>query len=154
MPLHRWPYCLSLKSKWLPRYHDRRFQMSYKAFFSLKSPEITLRLGKCLIKTRIYCFLYLNLAFFFYELCDFPQIVWSDAIWDQFCEIAPSRNIRWPAITVTLGKEEGGHYREVTIVERLKQTLMYGLSAKKNGRCREVAVSGGSIVFTIREWET
>jgi len=42
----------------------------------------------------------------------------------------------------------------MAIVERLKQKLMYGLSAKKSGRCREVAVSEGSIVFTIREWET
>ena len=33
-------------------------------------------------------------------------------------------------------------------VERLKQESMYELSAKKkNGRCREVAVSGGSTVF-------
>ena len=36
----------------------------------------------------------------------------------------------------------------VAIVERFKQELMYGLSAgqKKCGRCREVAVSGGSTV--------
>ena len=39
--------------------------------------------------------------------------------------------------------------REVAVVERFKQELMYGLSAgtKKSGRCREVAVRGGSIVF-------
>ena len=85
---------------------------------------------------------------FFYELCDFPQIVRSDAIWDQFCEIAPSCNIRWPAITVTLGTEEGGHCREV---ERKVNVWTVCL---KNGRCREVAVSGGSVVFAIREWET
>ena len=48
-----------------------------------------------LIKVRIHCLLYLHLAFF-YELCDFPQIVRSDAIWGELCEIAPSRNIRWP----------------------------------------------------------
>ena len=46
-----------------------------KAFFSGKSPRITLRLGKCLIKVRIHCLLYLNLDFFknyaiFLKLCD------------------------------------------------------------------------------------
>ena len=37
----------------------------------------------------------------------------------------------------------------VAVVERLKQELMYGLSAgtKKCGRCREVAVFGASTVF-------
>ena len=34
-----------------------------------------------------------------------------------------------------------------TSVERLKQQSMYELSAKKNGHCREVAVSEGSAVF-------
>ena len=95
MPLHRWPHWVSLKSKRLPRYGDRRFQMSCKAFFCGKSPSIALRLGKCLIKVRIHRLLYLNLALF-YELCDFPQIVRSDAIWGHLCEIAPSRHIRWP----------------------------------------------------------
>ena len=48
----------------------------------------------------------------------------------------------------TLGREENGHRcREVTIVERLKQGRMYGLLAKKNGRCREVAISGGATVY-------
>ena len=40
--------------------------------------------------------------------------------------------------------------REVAVVERFKQELMYELSAgtKKCGRCREVAVSGGlTVVF-------
>ena len=39
--------------------------------------------------------------------------------------------------------------REVAVVERIKQELMYGLSAgtKKCGRCGEVAVSGGSTVL-------
>ena len=39
----------------------------------------------------------------------------------------------------------------VAVAERLKQELMYGLSAgtKKCGRCREVAVSGGSTVFCL-----
>ena len=33
--------------------------------------------------------------------------------------------------------------KEVAVVERLKQDSVYGLSAKKqNGRCREVAVGG------------
>ena len=100
MPLHRWPHCLFLKSKGCPDTaieSDQRFQMSCKAFFSGKSPYITLSSGKCLIKVRIYIFtvLYLNLAFF-YKLCDFPQIVRSDAIWGQLC--APSRNIRWPDV--------------------------------------------------------
>ena len=35
----------------------------------------------------------------------------------------------------------------MALVERFKQELMYGLSAKKNGRCREVAVSEGSTVY-------
>ena len=52
-------------------------------------------MGKCVIKVRIYCLLYLNLALF-YRLCDFPQIVQSDAIWGQLCEVAPLHNIRWP----------------------------------------------------------
>ena len=36
----------------------------------------------------------------------------------------------------------------VAVVERFKLELMYGLSVgtKKSGRCREVAVSGGSTV--------
>ena len=34
----------------------------------------------------------------------------------------------------------------MAVVERFKQESMYGLSAKKIGRCREVAVSGGSTV--------
>ena len=39
----------------------------------------------------------------------------------------------------------------VAVVERLKQELMYGLSAgtKKCGRHREVAVSGGSTVYAL-----
>ena len=67
--------------------------MSCKAFFSDKSPEIALRLEKCLIKVRMYCLLYLNLAFFL-QIMRFPQIVRSDVICGQLCE--PSRNIRWP----------------------------------------------------------
>ena len=35
----------------------------------------------------------MNLAFFFYELCHFPQIVRSDAILGQMFEIAPSHTV-------------------------------------------------------------
>ena len=49
-PLHCWPHCLSLKSKWLPRYRDQRFQMSCKAFVSGKSPKIIFRLENVLLK--------------------------------------------------------------------------------------------------------
>ena len=41
--------------------------------FSGKSHKITLRLGNCLIKVRIYCLLSLNLAFF-YKLCHFLKL--------------------------------------------------------------------------------
>ena len=101
IPLHRWPHCLLLKSKGCPDTvieSDRRFQMSCKAFFSGKSPYIILSSGKCLIKVRIYTFTLLEFSIFFYELCDFPQIVWLDAIWGQLCEIAPSCSIRWPDV--------------------------------------------------------
>ena len=37
----------------------------------------------------------------------------------------------------------------MAVVERIKQESMYGLSAKKSGRCREVAVSIGSTVSTL-----
>ena len=39
--------------------------------------------------------------------------------------------------------------KKVATVERFKQESMYGLSAKKTGRCREVAVSGGAIPFNL-----
>lgn len=43
--------------------------------------------------------------------------------------------------TVTLGKEESGHWKEVALVEKLKQEWMYALTAKKKKRrCTEVAV--------------
>ena len=45
-------------------------------------------------------------------------------------------------VWTSLQPQESGHYREVAIVERLKQEWMYGLSTKKNGCCREVAISG------------
>ena len=68
-------------------------------------------------------------------------------------------NWRYPYYTVEplynshLGRtEESGHFREVVVVERLKQEWMYGLSAKKNGRCREVAVSvEGSTAVDVRK---
>ena len=41
-----------------------------------------------------------------------------------------------------LSAEKSGRCREVAVVVRFKQGPMYGLSAKKSGRCREVAVSG------------
>ena len=44
--------------------------------------------------------------------------------------------------TAILGTEDIGRRRAV----RLKQESMYGLSVKKSGRCREVAISGGSTV--------
>ena len=43
--------------------------------------------------------------------------------------------------TGTLGTEESGLWREV------ETRVMYGMSAKKNGRCREVAVGGGWTAF-------
>ena len=52
------------------------------------------------------------------------------------------------AVVERLFRQSGTHFsgrcrcREVAVVERFKQELMYGLSAgtKKCGRCREVAV--------------
>ena len=47
----------------------------FRANLHISDTKFTnIRLGKCFIKVRIHCLLYLNLAFF-YELCDFPQIV-------------------------------------------------------------------------------
>ena len=40
-----------------------------------------------------------------------------------------------------------GSRQKVKIVERFKQDSMYGLSTKKSGCCREVAVSGGWTVL-------
>ena len=48
--------------------------------------------------------------------------------------------------TATLGEEERG------ILERLKQESVYGLRIKQSGRCREVAVSGGSTVLYKQFW--
>ena len=39
----------------------------------------------------------------------------------------------------------------MAVVERLKQESMYGLSTKKIGSCREVAVSGGWTVAIIND---
>ena len=41
-----------------------------------------------------------------------------------------------------LSAKKNGSCKEVAVVERLKQGSVYGLSAKKNGSCREVAVGG------------
>ena len=35
----------------------------------------------------------------------------------------------------------------MTVVERFKQESVYGMSAKKIGRCRDMAVSTGSTVY-------
>ena len=39
--------------------------------------------------------------------------------------------------------------KEVAIVERFIKESMYGLSAKKRGGCRKVAVGGGSTVLYL-----
>ena len=39
--------------------------------------------------------------------------------------------------------------KKVAVVERRKQESMYGLSAKKSGRCREIAVRGGSTITKL-----
>ena len=54
----------------------------------------------------------------------------------------------WPLLRGYFGSW-GRTLVAVAVVERFKQVLMYGLSArtKKSGRCGEVAVSGGSTVF-------
>ena len=51
-----------------------------------------------------------------------------------------------------LSAKKNGSCKEVAVVESLKQYSVYGLSAKKKkmtvgGRCGEVVVSGGSTVF-------
>ena len=48
--------------------------------------------------------------------------------------------------TATLGTEKNDRRREVAVVEKFKQEPLYWLSATKSGRCREMAVSGGSTV--------
>ena len=40
----------------------------------------------------------------------------------------------------------------MAIVERFKQESMYGLSAKKSGRCGEMTVSGDSTVVPASFW--
>ena len=47
--------------------------------------------------------------------------------------------------SATLGTGQSGHSREVAVVVCFKKDSMYGLSAKKGGRCREVAVSGSRL---------
>ena len=48
--------------------------------------------------------------------------------------------------TATLGTEKNDRRREMAVVEKFKQESLYWLSATKSGRCREMAVSGGSTV--------
>ena len=48
--------------------------------------------------------------------------------------------------TATLGTEKNDRRREVAVVEKFKQESLYCLSATESGRCREMAVSGGSTV--------
>ena len=49
----------------------------------------------------------------------------------------------------TLGTEEGGHYREVAVVERLfTRVNVWTVCQKKWPLCREVAITEGSTVFT------
>ena len=57
------------------------------------------------------------------------------------------KELYWPLLRGYFGSW-GRTLVAVAVVERFKQELMYGLSAgtKKCGRCREVAVSGGSTV--------
>ena len=42
-----------------------------------------------------------------------------------------------------------GDRQKVTVLERFKQKPVYGLSTTKSGRCRKVAVTGGSTVLLI-----
>ena len=90
--------------------------------FSGKSHKITLRLGNCLIKVRIYCLLSLNLALF-YKLCDFLKIncaIECD-LRSILCQIAPLRNIRWPAKAFNLFLTEIGRscHGQLTAVKKL-----------------------------------
>ena len=67
---------------------------------------------------------------------------WVGSLLSDKRELFPSTVELLSSTTVTLGTEESGHCREVTVVKRLKQEWMYGqsLSAKTNNRCKEVAV--------------
>jgi len=51
---------------------------------------------------------------------------------------------------VTLGTEESGHCKEVSVVERFLTRInvwpFLSTRTKKSGRCREVAISRGSTV--------
>ena len=101
IPLHCWPHWLLLKSKGCPDTtieSSRRFQMSCKAFFSGKSPYITLSSENVWLKLEFIYLLYLNLAFFFTNLVIFLKL----CNWRQFevkmCEMTPSHNIRWPDV--------------------------------------------------------
>ena len=45
--------------------------------------------------------------------------------------------------TATLGTEKSGHCREMVVVEAETTVNVQTVRLKKNGRCREVTVSGG-----------
>ena len=64
------------------------------------------------------------------------------------CTVAVVERLFWQLGTHFSGR---CRCREVAVVERFKQEVMYGLSAgtKKSSRCGEVAVSGGSTVYVI-----
>ena len=49
--------------------------------------------------------------------------------------------------TATLGTEQSGHGREVTVVEELSSRVNVWIVPPKSGHCREVAVSGSLTVF-------
>ena len=51
----------------------------------------------------------------------------------------------------TLGTEESGHYREVAVVRGLNNSECMDFLPKKNGRCGEVAFSGGWTVPFLTE---
>ena len=65
-------------------------------------------------------------------------------------KIFTKKVLYWPLLRGYFGSW-GRTLVAVAVVERFKQLLMYGLSAgtKKSGRCREMAVSGGSTVIKL-----
>jgi len=95
--------CLCYTNRWLIRIETRTRPptckvmswtsnvyeiVSGKGFFSLFPTGIPTKIvDSCLISWMLLVFC---------ELQNFLWIVWSDAIWGQLCEIAPSRNIRRP----------------------------------------------------------
>ena len=79
-----------------------------------------LRLPLGSLRSPIFFFFFANADFFSF----FPQCgAWSQA---RKITVEPLYNSH-----LSLGTEKSGHCRKVAVVERLKQELMYGLSAKK-----------------------